>query len=87
MVHKSPLRSDVQKAKKSVWVDEEADDDLALLWPDDNDPDRFMGTRDELYRIRQSMKKYEREQAEIGEDETWYRARYRLQFTEYEEDS
>ena len=77
---------DVEIAKKAVWLDDEADDNLAELFPADNDPTKFRGTRKELSEIRSAMKRYENQEAEMVEDKAFYDARFRLQFVEYEND-
>lgn len=83
---KTPRSADVQLAKKAVWWDDEVDDDLAGLFPIDNNPRRFRGTRDDLSKIRGAMKRYEAQEAEIMEDKVFYDARFRLQHVEVTEE-
>lgn len=83
---KTPLNVDVQMAKRAIWWDDEVDNNLANLWPYDNDPSRFRGTKVQLSEIRGAMKRYEEQEAEIMEDKSFYEARFRLQFTEVDEE-
>lgn len=80
-----PRRRDVQMAKLAVHWDDEADNDLIQLWPANNDPTKFSGTREQLSEVRRAMKRYEDLEAEMMEDEAYYQARFRLQHTEIEE--
>lgn len=81
-VIKNALSKDVEMAKKAVWWDDGVDDDLAGLFPIDNDPTRFRGDERDLSSIRSAMKRYEEQEAEIMEDKAFYDARFRLQFVE-----
>lgn len=85
-VTKSPLSADVQMAKRAVWWDDEADDDLAKLFPYNNDPSRFRGDRSDLSAIRSAMKRFEEQEAEMMQDKAFYDARFRLQFVEVDDD-
>ena len=82
MITEDPLTTDVQRAKKAVWLDDDTDDELAKLFPPSNDPSKFSGTAQELSDIRSAMKRYEEREAGIGEDKAYYDSRFRLQFVE-----
>ena len=85
-ITKAPLSKDVEMAKRAVWWDDEADDDLAGLFPPDNDPSLFSGNCQDLSAIRSAMKRFEEQEAEIMQDKAFYDARFRLQFIEVDDD-
>lgn len=81
MMTKSPMAADIERAKFAIqW-----DDDVPTKWIDelftlDNDPDGFTGDQKQLSQIRVAMKRYEKREANMGEDKAFYESRYRLQF-------
>lgn len=81
-----PLDKDVERAKRAVWWDDEVDDDLARLFPTDNDPTRFGGDRSDLSAIRSAMKRFEEQEAEMMQDKAFYDSRFRLQFVEVDDE-
>lgn len=85
-VGKTPMASDVDKAKVAIRWDDEVPDRHCRLFPPDNDPNYFRGTSDQLREIREAMKRYENQEAGVMEDKAFYDARFRLQFMEVQEE-
>jgi len=85
MIKNAPRTKDVELAKIAISCDDEVPTKWRNLWLSDNDPTHFHGTKEQLSKIRDAMKRYEEQEAEIMEDRTFYEARFRLQFTEVEE--
>lgn len=85
-VGKTPTCSDVDKAKAAIRWDDEVPSRHARLFPPDNDPSHFRGDEDQLREIRKAMKRYENQEAGVGEDKGFYDARFRLQFMEVQEE-
>jgi hypothetical protein len=72
-------KEDVMRAKRAILWDDDMEDEYTKLFTDGDDPDGFVGDRRDRRVIRQSMKKYERQEATIGEDKLMYDSRLNLQ--------
>lgn len=68
---------DITRARRAVQWDSETDESLVDECFED---DEFVGEYDELFAIRQAMRRYEKQEADIGEDKAMYDSRYALQF-------
>lgn len=86
MIPKTPLAKDVELAKIAIsWDDQVPTKWRNALFSPDNNPQRFRGTKKQLSEIRDAMKRYEEQEADIFEDKAFYDSRFRLQFIEVEE--
>lgn len=72
---------DVNLAKTTISRNDDLPDELRENFGKDDDGNYvWTGDNDELSAVRSAMRDYEKNEARVGEDKSYYDARYKLQF-------